>query len=749
MRPEEPLELSSYSGSKKCKVLNVDDTRDSLRIKTVTLQRAGFDVVEATSGEEALQLTAKHKPDVVLLDVNLPDSSGFEVCRRIKANPATASTLVLQISACFTKGSDRTKGLEGGADGYLTSPVEPPLLVATIKSLLRVRETEGAQNPLFQYWEATFDAVAGGIALLDGEGRILKCNAAWETLLGKTSSEMLGRRLRAVLSFQSPTDEAGAPFLNTRSRGRQSLEITRTGKWLQITTDPIISPEGHLLGTVCTLNDATDRKRLESSLQHFQQLSSQARDVVLVINPDGRILDVNQATAATYGFSREELLSMNIRDLLAESATSAAEGIPAALKDCGGIYQETIHRRKDGTSFRAEVCWRCTSLGGRDAFVSIVRAAGTRPTLDQDGGGNSPLIGTHICRATQDCSFRTTIEHLKLFADPDWSNDPTRYEVGELASYNERMQEILKLLPQIAASNSTVLIQGETGTGKELLARTIHRLSPRAAKPLIAIDCGALPATLLESELFGYRAGAFTGASKDKPGQFTMAGEGTIFLDEIGDLSPALQVKLLRVLQEKTYTPLGGTASEKTEARFITATNRSLPELVKEGLFRSDLYYRINVVTLELPPLRQRKEDIPLLVERIIGKFNLEYDKEISGVAGDVMSLLQSYEFPGNIRELMNILERAHILCTMPMIELHHLPGYLTGSHPGQERIGAGKSDLRSVEVRAIMEGLKRNRYNRLATARELGIHKSTLFRKLKELGVTLPELDGRSKRKG
>lgn len=742
------MESPSFSGSKKSIVLNVDDTRDSLRIKTVTLQRAGFEVVESATGSEALQLIARHKPDVVLLDVNLPDISGFEVCRQIKSNPATASTLVVQISACFTKGSDRTKGLEGGADGYLTSPVEPPLLVATIKSLLRVRESEGARNPLFQYWQATFDAVADGIALLDGEGRILKCNAACESFMKKTSREMVGQKLRDVLSCDSTADEAGSPFLNMRSRGRQSLEISRSGRWLQITSDPVINPNGRLLGTVCILTDATDRKRLESSLQQFQQLSGQARDVILVISPDGKILDVNKATAIAYGFSREELLLMNIRDLIVEPEFSAAAGVPAALKDCGGIFQETVHRRKDGTSFRAEVCWRCTNLGGKDAFISIVREAGARPSLGQEGADNAWLASAYTCRATQDCSFRTTVEHLSLFAEPDWSNGSARYEVGELASYNEQMQEILKLLPQIAASNSTVLIQGETGTGKELLARTIHKLSPRAAKPLIAIDCGALPENLLESELFGYRAGAFTGALKDKPGQFTLAGEGTIFLDEIGNLSPALQVKLLRVLQEKTYIPLGGTVSERTEARFITATNRSLAELVKEGEFRSDLYYRINVVTLELPPLRQRKEDLPLLVERIIGKYNLEYGKDITGVTGEVMALLQSYDFPGNIRELMNILERAHILCTMPSIELHHLPVYLTGSYPGSDQTATGKSDLRSVEVRAIMEGLKRNRYNRLATARELGIHKSTLFRKLRELGVTLPEMDGRSKKK-
>jgi transcriptional regulator with PAS, ATPase and Fis domain len=265
---------------------------------------------------------------------------------------------------------------------------------------------------------------------------------------------------------------------------------------------------------------------------------------------------------------------------------------------------------------------------------------------------------------------------------------------------------------------------------------------------MIVVNCATLPENLLESELFGYRAGAFTGALRDKPGLFTVAGEGTIFLDEIGDLSPVLQTKLLRVLQERTYLPLGSTAAERTAARFVTATNRPLSTLVEEGRFRSDLYYRINVVTLELPPLRERREDLPLLVERIIRDFNLEYGKEITGVSSEVMSILQSHQFPGNIRELINILEHAHVLCTMPLIEAHHLPAYLATvpTQPGQPELG--KSDLRSMEVRAIMEGLERNRYNRLATARELGIHKSTLFRKLKELGIALPRADGRSNRK-
>ncbi|NWG12717.1 MAG: sigma 54-interacting transcriptional regulator [Acidobacteria bacterium] len=742
------METSIVEGSdKKVVVLNVDDSRDSLRIKTVTLRRAGFAVIEAETGGEAIRLASESRPDVVLLDVNLPDLSGYEVCRRIRTDPAIASTLIVQISACFTKGSDKIKGLDGGADGYLTSPVEPPLLVATIKSLLRVRDLEGVRNPLFQYWQAAFDAVEDGIALLDHQGAILRCNARCEALLDKTLADLAGQSLGKLLLSESSDNSTDPARFNYQSRSRQSAEIVRSGRWLKVSSDPVIGPEGRFLGTVCILSDITDRKNLESSLQQFQHLSGPSDDVYLAIRPDGKILDANKAAVSLYGFTRDELLSRNVRDLFAEPRPSPA-GVGATLKDCGGIYQKMVHRRKDGSRLSVEMCSRYAALAGGDAFLTIVREAGTRALNDMCSSGQVPGTCMQDRREAEPCGSHATVEELYLFADPSPSAGPARYELGELASFNRQMQGILRVLPQVSASNCTVLLQGETGTGKELLARTIHNLSPRASKPMMVVNCATLPDSLLESELFGYRAGAFTGAARDKPGLFTLAGEGTIFLDEIGDLSPVLQTKLLRVLQEKTYLPLGSTVAERTAARFIAATNRPLSTLVREGRFRSDLYYRINVVTLELPPLRDRKEDLPLLVEKIIRDFNREYGKEINGVSSEVMAILRSHEFPGNIRELINILEHAHVLCTMPAIEPHHLPAYLAGVAAGYAQAGTGRPDLKSMEFRAIMEGLERNRYNRLATARELGIHKSTLFRKLKAMGIALPRQDGRSNRR-
>jgi PAS domain S-box-containing protein len=318
-----------------------------------------------------------------------------------------------------------------------------------------------------------------------------------------------------------------------------------------------------------------------------------------------------------------------------------------------------------------------------------------------------------------------------------------RFQVGDMVSRNAGMHKIFRVLPQVAESDSTVLIQGETGTGKELLARAVHELSPRRKKLFIAVNCGALPDTLLESELFGYKKGAFTDATKDKPGLLASAEGGTILLDEIGDLSAAFQVRLLRVLQNQMYQPLGATAPVQANVRILAATNRDLTDLVKNGVFRQDLFYRINVVRLDLPPLRERKEDIPMLVKHFIGRFNRLRGRSVTGVSQEVLSLLMFHDYPGNIRELENIIEHAFVLCNEGQIEIHCLPENLRITRPRPTVHGTMGEAVKSVEAQMILDALDRNRNNRLSTARELGIHKSTLFRKIKALGIDLSDRRG------
>ncbi|HOF76707.1 MAG TPA: sigma 54-interacting transcriptional regulator [Smithellaceae bacterium] len=312
-----------------------------------------------------------------------------------------------------------------------------------------------------------------------------------------------------------------------------------------------------------------------------------------------------------------------------------------------------------------------------------------------------------------------------------------KYSFADIISKNHRILQLFDILPDIAASNSTVLIEGESGTGKELFARAIHDLSSRKNQLFVAVNCSALPDTLLESELFGYKEGAFTDAKKDKPGRFRLAENGTLFLDEIGEITPSMQVKLLRVLQEKTYEPLGATQSVEHNVRIIAATNKDLDVLVREGSFREDLYYRINVFKIILPPLRERMEDIPLLIDHFIERFNVLQKKSIQGVSEEAMSALMSYSYPGNIRELANIIERAFILCKTGLIEKKHLPESLFAMSANNK--DSKVSSLRDVEAAYLLNALKQNNWDRQKTARQIGIHKSTLYRKIKSLDIVLP----------
>jgi PAS domain S-box-containing protein len=323
----------------------------------------------------------------------------------------------------------------------------------------------------------------------------------------------------------------------------------------------------------------------------------------------------------------------------------------------------------------------------------------------------------------------------------------------DIISKNQEMRRLFEMLEIISESDTTILLEGESGTGKELFAKAIHSLSHRKKGPMITVNCGALPDTLLESELFGYKAGAFTDAKKDKPGRLALAENGTLFLDEIGDISQLLQVRLLRVLQDKVYEPLGATKSEKANVRIVSATNKNLERMVKKGLFRDDLYYRINVVKLVLPPLRNRKEDIPLLIEKFVNKYSKLSGKEIHGLSPEAMSTLMAYNFPGNIRELENIIEYATVVCKNSLIRIKNLPENLLRAPDSKNNTVTKETSekvfsIETMEKDIILETLRKNNWNRKTTAAQMGIHPSTLWRKIKRLNLKIPKQDGRSKNK-
>jgi len=420
-----------------------------------------------------------------------------------------------------------------------------------------------------------------------------------------------------------------------------------------------------------------------------------------------------------------------------------------AAEEITGVGRADAIGRRCSDVFRSSLCGQECALGrtlktGKPVInlsAYIVNAAGERIPVS---------LSTAVLR---DASGRV-IGGVETFRDLSEIEALRReleahVHVGEISSRSPLMRRVLEVLPAVAASPSTVLILGETGTGKEVVARTIHAQSPRCRGPFVAVNCGALPETLLESELFGYRAGAFTGAVKDRPGRFALARGGTLFLDEITEIPPAMQVKLLRVLQERTYEPLGSLQPESTDARVIVAANRDPAGQVRRGLLREDLYYRVNVVRIELPPLRRRMEDLPLLAGEFIARFNRLQGKRVAGIAPATLPLLMAHDWPGNIRELENVIERAFILCSEGAIEPRHLPEEIAGGEAGPGAGGRMRSAHDILEAQAIRSALEQAGYNRLRAARELGIHKTTLFRKIKKLGIALPDRDGRSREGG
>jgi PAS domain S-box-containing protein len=433
-------------------------------------------------------------------------------------------------------------------------------------------------------------------------------------------------------------------------------------------------------------------------------------DGVFTVDGDWRITSFNRAAEQITGVSRPQAIGKQCSDVLRASICEGQCTLRQTLQTGRPVINKAIY---------------------------IIDARGRRVPIS---------ISTAILR---DAEGRI-IGGVETFRDLSQVEELSKqlqasYSFGDIVGRSAPMRRLFDILPTIAESDSTVLVEGASGTGKELFAHAIHDLSTRKRRRFVALNCAALPDTLLESELFGHKAGAFTDARRDKPGRFAMAEGGTLFLDEIGDISPAMQMRLLRVLQERMYEPLGAVRSVSTNVRIIAATNRDLEQLVREGKFREDLFYRIHVIRLKLPNLRERREDILPLIDHFIAKFNRLRHKDIAGLSEQAMSILLRHEYPGNIRELENIIEHAFVLCPGGLIEPQHLPPALIAAEAVPTVAGA-QSTLKGLEAAFLANLIRRHRGNRAAAARDLGLHPSTLFRKIKSLGIDLPKRDGRHK---
>ncbi len=542
-----------------------------------------------------------------------------------------------------------------------------------------------------------FDSIADGVFTVDSNWHISSFNRAAEQMTGWKQNEVIGKSCSQI--FHSSVCGDACVLAQSVKEGKKITDrpIFITAKDgsiipVNISAAPFLDHKGNVIGGVETFRDTTGVIKNDLILDSIA-------DGVFTVDRNWKITSFNRAAEFITGWASEDAIGKSCSNIFHSSICGKNCAIAQCLYTGKPISNRSI---------------TITTATGEKIPISISASPLTDPEGNIIGGVETFRDLTAITSLRQQLS--------------------QRYSFDSVISKSASMQRIFKIMPEIAKSPSTVLILGKSGTGKELIARALYNASVRSDKPFVIVNCGALPETLLESELFGYKAGAFTDAKKDKIGRFAAAEGGTLFLDEIGDIPQSLQVKLLRVLQNKVYEPLGSNKPVTADVRIITATNRNLEELVEQGAFREDLFYRLNVVKILLPPLKERLEDIPLLTDHFIKQFCTQQGKDIAGISGSALNILMRYDYPGNIRELENIIEYAFILCDGGLIQPEHLPEPFNSSTPkedSQPTGGAGLLTLEEIEKQAIYLSLERNKWKRMATCRELNISKDTLRRKI------------------
>jgi PAS domain S-box-containing protein len=549
------------------------------------------------------------------------------------------------------------------------------------------------------------DSVFDGVLTVDMDFKITLFNRAAELITGFKQEQVLGKFFADVLRQEGaniPVDRMA--LAKTVKTGKPHVEecfYIETADHhvlpVSVRAAPLLDAAGKIIGGVESFRDNT------GAIQK-QYILDSVGDGVFTVDHDFKITSFNKAAETITGFRSEEVLGRRCRDVFDGSLCEGNCPLAEAMKTKSKVevFDIIIH----GKNAKAiSVSINATALV--DEFDKIIGAVETFRDL-------------------------TAIHSLRSYLAAE------REQTGILSN-TPLMQKILAILPEFARSDSNILIVGESGTGKKLIARAIHKQSNRKIMPFVSVNSCALPDKLLEAELFGYKAGAFNDDQQDKKGYFAAAEKGTLFLDEIGDISPSMQAKLFQVLQSKTYEPLGSDVLVRADARIIAATNKNLEELVEDNKFREDFYQQLNIVKIKVPPLRDRIEDMPLLAEHYIRKFNRQRGKEVQGLSEEVLEILMRYDYPGNIRELENIIEYAFILCSKGLILPQHLPPqFQRKAEVDQAQLNPETGQpmtLEEIEKHSIVTALIRNNFRAMQTCRELGISKDTLRRKIKAYG--------------
>jgi two-component system response regulator HydG len=561
-----------------------------------------------------------------------------------------------------------------------------------------------------EQWLELLDELNIGAFTVNLDHKITAINYCAQALLGLRAHEVKGRDCREIFTGVPCLASCMIRNSNQPAQDEPDVQVTDEAEITHLITrmaTPIIDADRRVVGCFTILQDHAPIKALIDRLHYEEQSLKNILDSIdigiFTVNRGGLITFFNTAAEKISGYNRRRVLGQPCHIVFESNAAADV----CMLKDSitKGIAQGSHTGR----------------MIDKDGVVVPIRAHYT--ALRNEKGGIVGGLATF---------HDLSLVHQLHQAVSD------RYSFFDMIGKSPAMQKVFEMIPVLAQSDATVMIEGPTGTGKDLLAKIIHSASHRKDKPLVKINCAAIPETLIESEVFGYAKGAFTGADRDKPGRFEEADGGTILLDEIGDLPLGLQAKLLRVLEDKEFYPLGGRHTRKVDVRIISATNRDLEELIAARLFREDLFYRLNVVRLQLPPLRERRDDLPLLIRHVLRKLCAARGANLPEISQSALQVLLNYPYPGNVRELENILEHALIICREGPIEFKHLPDDIRLAAAGRTRSSKTHRDpTQPREARAIREALRRHGNHKGLAARALGIDRTTLWRKMKRFGIS------------
>ncbi|MGD8387747.1 MAG: sigma 54-interacting transcriptional regulator [Desulfobacteraceae bacterium] len=566
---------------------------------------------------------------------------------------------------------------------------------------------------LSEQWLGLLDLLKVGAFIIDLEHRITGCNPCAQALFGMERGEMVGRDCRKV--FRGAPCTTCCPHSEEITEPQAlEVELLDADENVHLVTRlsaPIYGDDGRLTGHLILIQDRPSLgdllKRVRYGEKSLKIILDHLELALFTVNRGGHITFFNDAAETMTGYHREEVLGKSASMILGPEGNGAWCELKTSLSEGHA-----------GSSGPAKI------LAAEGDIVEI--KADFMPLTNDREQFVGALVTLHdltLARQLDEVITEHVSFHNMIGRDPS-------------------MQKIFEMVEQVAPSDATVLIEGATGTGKDHLARAIHAASHRSDQPMVKVNCAALPNDLLESEMFGYAAGAFTGAVRDKPGRIQEADGGTILLDEIGDLPLPVQGKLLRVLEDREFYPLGERHTVKVDVRIIAATNRDLQGLLTEGLFREDLFYRLNVCRIELPTLKDRRADLPLLIRHILRRLSAARQGRPSEISADAMEVLLRYHYPGNVRELENILEYALLTCRGKTIRPEHIQSYVHSRAgwidpclPPRTTTAARDRDIR--ERRGVLEALERHQWRRKKTAQALGIDRTTLWRKMKKYGLS------------